>query len=596
MLMTSLFAAIGRSTVSPSLIGLALSYVLQVTQLLNQSIRQYTDAEVQLVSVERLHHYATRLPAEAPAIVQNRRPPPEWPHEGRVVLKNVSMRYAEDLPLVLRDVSISIEPGEKPPTMPPPPSLADSENIFDQVRVRRMQSSTTTTVAAPLSGRPSKSPSRQAAAEGTYNASTYPPRHNRWSFTPVSAGQPVYASSDPRLADAMLQLDESHAPRLLPPVSKRNQVVLAQLISGAFPSVSPGCDADALGFNNADLDSEAAAAYNQHYRPRRSRSYERLPGTTPNAQLAARRQSPAGSRPLKSILKHASSTQALRSQVALAGIAEMSPELTWSEFLKTEPTPSRAGVTKSASSVSFSPNQASNQPPVGKLLVQARRPSNASATSPLLTGGSFGSANPPYGDTYFELQGNMPAVSSSNQERANVGIVSPSRPSEYSPRPISPAADPRIPIWDSIPQEALPAVANGRSNLEGGNGRAPHFFPFRSRSSSIPRDESGATVVFPIAMDAPVHARPYSNERLSALDGPLMLESTATITSFERRHLPRKEFSGESHPSANNPGTVGIGVIVPGTLPPPALMFGRKLRQGMAAPGVLAGTAPQMTY
>ncbi|KAJ1563137.1 hypothetical protein HK405_013464 [Cladochytrium tenue] len=478
--------------------------------------------------------------------------------------------------------------------MPPPPSLADSENIFDQVRVRRMQSSTTTAVAAPLNGRPSKSPSRQAAGEEIYNIPAYPPRHNRSSLTPVSAGQPIYGAADPRLADAMLQLDESRAPRLLPPVSKKNQVVLAQLISGAFPSVSPGSDADALGFHNADFDNEAAAAYDQHYRPRRSRSYERLPGTTPNAQLAARRQSPAGPRPLKSILKHSSSTQALRSQVALAGIAEMSPELTWSEFLKTEPCPSRAGVAKSASSVSS--NQANNPPPVGKLLVQARRPSNASTTSPLLTGGSFGSATPPFGDSYFELQGHMPGVPSYNQERAYVGRASPSRPSQYSPRPISPAADPRIPIWDAVPSEALPAVANGWTNPET-SGRVPHFFPFRSRSSSLPRDESGGTDLFPITMDAPVHVRSYSNERLSALEGPLMLDTTATITSFERRHLPRKEFGGEINSSTNNLGTVGIGVIVPGTLPPPALMFGRKLRQGMAAPGIiLAGTTPQMSY
>ncbi|KAI9340135.1 P-loop containing nucleoside triphosphate hydrolase protein [Zopfochytrium polystomum] len=113
MVAASLFAVFARSSVSPSLIGLALSYVLQVTQLLSLCIRQYTEAEVQLVSIERLNNYATELVTEPPAVIKDSRPPANWPSEGRIVLENVSMRYAEGLPLVLKSVSLEIGAGEK---------------------------------------------------------------------------------------------------------------------------------------------------------------------------------------------------------------------------------------------------------------------------------------------------------------------------------------------------------------------------------------------------------------------------------------------------------------------------------------------------
>jgi ABC-type multidrug transport system fused ATPase/permease subunit len=95
------------------LIGLALSYVLQVTQLLSLCIRQYTEAEVQLVSIERLHYYATKIKTEAEPIIENSRPPLEWPTDGTIEIKDLSMRYHEDLPLVLKDLSLSTKRHEK---------------------------------------------------------------------------------------------------------------------------------------------------------------------------------------------------------------------------------------------------------------------------------------------------------------------------------------------------------------------------------------------------------------------------------------------------------------------------------------------------
>lgn len=67
-----------------------------------------------LTSVERLAHY-TSLPSEGPT--QNpdypRPPVAQWPSRGEVVIKGLSMRYRQDLPLVLRDVGLTIPGGIK---------------------------------------------------------------------------------------------------------------------------------------------------------------------------------------------------------------------------------------------------------------------------------------------------------------------------------------------------------------------------------------------------------------------------------------------------------------------------------------------------
>ena len=54
------------------------------------------------------------LPQEAPARLDPA-PPPDWPSQGALEFRNVSMRYRPDpaLPLVLRGVSFSVRAGQK---------------------------------------------------------------------------------------------------------------------------------------------------------------------------------------------------------------------------------------------------------------------------------------------------------------------------------------------------------------------------------------------------------------------------------------------------------------------------------------------------
>ncbi|KAJ6130455.1 Metal resistance protein YCF1 [Penicillium capsulatum] len=100
------------SGLSAGMVGLAMSYALQITQSLNWIVRQTVEVETNIVSVERVLEYAS-LPSEAPEVIFKRRPAIGWPAQGAVSFENYSTRYREGLDLVLRDVSLDIKPREK---------------------------------------------------------------------------------------------------------------------------------------------------------------------------------------------------------------------------------------------------------------------------------------------------------------------------------------------------------------------------------------------------------------------------------------------------------------------------------------------------
>ncbi|KAF4625390.1 hypothetical protein G7Y89_g12777 [Cudoniella acicularis] len=100
------------SELSPGMVGLAMSYALQITQSLNWIVRQTVEVETNIVSVERVLEYA-RLPSEAPEVIHRNRPPISWPASGAVQFNNYSTRYREGLDLVLKNINLDIKPHEK---------------------------------------------------------------------------------------------------------------------------------------------------------------------------------------------------------------------------------------------------------------------------------------------------------------------------------------------------------------------------------------------------------------------------------------------------------------------------------------------------
>ncbi|KAK4455830.1 hypothetical protein QBC34DRAFT_388031 [Podospora aff. communis PSN243] len=102
----------GGSGLTPGMVGLAMSYALQITTSLNWIVRQTVEVETNIVSVERVLEYA-ELPSEAPEIIHRNRPPVSWPARGEVEFNNYSARYREGLDLVLKNVSLDIKSHEK---------------------------------------------------------------------------------------------------------------------------------------------------------------------------------------------------------------------------------------------------------------------------------------------------------------------------------------------------------------------------------------------------------------------------------------------------------------------------------------------------
>ncbi|ODQ79187.1 hypothetical protein BABINDRAFT_162229 [Babjeviella inositovora NRRL Y-12698] len=112
-LIVSLLCVTHVFKISASSSGLLVSYVMQIAGLLSLLIRAMTLVENEMNSVERLLHYATDLPQEAPYVLHERVPPPEWPSKGEIVFEHTSMAYRPGLPLVLKDVNFAVKPSEK---------------------------------------------------------------------------------------------------------------------------------------------------------------------------------------------------------------------------------------------------------------------------------------------------------------------------------------------------------------------------------------------------------------------------------------------------------------------------------------------------
>ncbi|XP_033369989.1 multidrug resistance-associated protein 4 isoform X5 [Parus major] len=98
-------------TLSAGQVGLALSYAITLMGSFQWGVRQSAEVENLMISVERVMEY-TELEKEAPWET-NKHPPPEWPNQGMIAFENVNFTYSLDGPLVLRHLSVVIEPKEK---------------------------------------------------------------------------------------------------------------------------------------------------------------------------------------------------------------------------------------------------------------------------------------------------------------------------------------------------------------------------------------------------------------------------------------------------------------------------------------------------
>ncbi|KAH7836915.1 hypothetical protein Vadar_007361 [Vaccinium darrowii] len=101
-----------RGSIDPSMAGLAVTYGLNLNARLSRWILSFCKLENRIVSIERIHQYC-QIPSEAPPTIENSRPPLSWPESGTIELLDLTIRYKENLPIVLHGISCKFPGGMK---------------------------------------------------------------------------------------------------------------------------------------------------------------------------------------------------------------------------------------------------------------------------------------------------------------------------------------------------------------------------------------------------------------------------------------------------------------------------------------------------
>ncbi|KAF9555967.1 multidrug resistance-associated ABC transporter [Agrocybe pediades] len=116
ILITTLFS-IHTLTNGAGLAGLCISSAMAFTNSVFWVCRNWTTLELDLNAVERIVEYL-ELPQEPPAIIKSNRVPAYWPsksasQDGLMKVENLEVKYAPELPSVLKNVSFTLQAGER---------------------------------------------------------------------------------------------------------------------------------------------------------------------------------------------------------------------------------------------------------------------------------------------------------------------------------------------------------------------------------------------------------------------------------------------------------------------------------------------------
>ncbi|KAJ3656111.1 hypothetical protein Zmor_015210 [Zophobas morio] len=108
-LVTLSFLFIGTETYGGN-VGLGITQSIALTGMLQWGMRQWSELENQMTSVERVVEY-TEITPEPDDETKN--PSPSWPTAGVIDFQSVSMRYAPEEPTVLKNLTFTIKSAEK---------------------------------------------------------------------------------------------------------------------------------------------------------------------------------------------------------------------------------------------------------------------------------------------------------------------------------------------------------------------------------------------------------------------------------------------------------------------------------------------------
>uniref|UniRef100_A0A671V6B7 ABC-type glutathione-S-conjugate transporter n=1 Tax=Sparus aurata TaxID=8175 RepID=A0A671V6B7_SPAAU len=112
VLAAAILSVMGKSTLSPGIVGLAVSHSLQVTGILSWIVRSWTDVENNIVSVERVNEYADTA-KEASWSIEGSSLPPAWPNRGTLEFLDYGLQYRKGLELALKGITLNIHERER---------------------------------------------------------------------------------------------------------------------------------------------------------------------------------------------------------------------------------------------------------------------------------------------------------------------------------------------------------------------------------------------------------------------------------------------------------------------------------------------------
>ncbi|GMM34217.1 ATP-binding cassette bilirubin transporter [Saccharomycopsis crataegensis] len=93
-------------------VGLLTTFSMQICDHLNWFVRMTVEVETNAVAVERVFEYCD-LQSEKPYVIENSRPPIQWPMKGGIKFENYTTKYNADANPVLKNVSFEVKPQEK---------------------------------------------------------------------------------------------------------------------------------------------------------------------------------------------------------------------------------------------------------------------------------------------------------------------------------------------------------------------------------------------------------------------------------------------------------------------------------------------------
>ncbi|XP_025303547.1 ATP-binding cassette sub-family C member 12 isoform X4 [Canis lupus dingo] len=108
----ALLVTLSFSSISASSKGLSLSYIIQLSGLLQVCVRTGTETQAKFTSVELLREYILTCVPECSHPLKVETCPHDWPSCGKITFKDYQMRYRDNTPLVLDGLNLVIQSGQ----------------------------------------------------------------------------------------------------------------------------------------------------------------------------------------------------------------------------------------------------------------------------------------------------------------------------------------------------------------------------------------------------------------------------------------------------------------------------------------------------